>query len=127
MANRTILIVDDSKTIRTSLTFTLTKEGYEVVAAEDGQYGIERLNELNGASRKPSMIITDINMPRMDGIEFIKTVKKIDEFKFIPIVVLSTESQDEKKMEGRKAGAAGWIVKPYTAESLIGVVRKFVK
>ncbi len=127
MSNKTILIVDDSKTIRTSLTFTLSKEGYEVVAAEDGQFGIDRLNEMIGQSRKPSMIITDINMPRMDGISFIKAVKQLDQFKFIPIVVLSTESQDEKKMEGKKAGAAGWIVKPYTAESLIGVVRKFVK
>ena len=125
--NKMILIVDDSKTIRTSLTFTLSKEGYEVVAAEDGENGITRLNELFDQQKKPAMIITDINMPKMDGITFIKEVKKLDAFKFIPIVVLSTESQDDKKLEGRRAGAAGWIVKPYTAETLVGVVRKFVR
>lgn len=125
--NKMILIVDDSKTIRTSLTFTLSKEGYEVVAAEDGEIGISRLNELFDQQRKPAMIITDINMPNMDGITFIKEVKKLDAFKFIPIVVLSTESQDDKKMEGKRAGAAGWIVKPYTADTLVGVVRKFVR
>ncbi|MCK8816825.1 response regulator [Natroniella sulfidigena] len=125
--SKLIVAVDDSKTIRASLEYTLTKEGYEVVLAKDGQEGVEKLKELKEELKKPAMIITDINMPRMDGIEFIKEAKKMSFFKFTPILVLTTESQDKKKMEGKKAGAAGWLVKPFKQEQLLGVIQKFVK
>ncbi len=125
--NKFIFVLDDSKTVRASLEYTLSKGGYEVVAAVDGQDGLERLQELGNKGKKPAMIITDINMPRMDGITFIKEVKKNTALKFIPILVLTTESQEQKKMEGKNAGAAGWLVKPFKPEQLIAVVKKFVK
>lgn len=125
--NKLIFIVDDSRTVRASLEYTLSKEGYEVVAAEDGQDGVSRLEQLGSQAKRPAMIITDINMPRMDGITFIKEIKKKPAFKFIPVLVLTTESQEQKKMEGKNAGAAGWLVKPFKPEQLIGVVKKFVR
>ena len=125
--SKLIFVVDDSKTVRASLEYTLGKGGFEVVAAEDGVDGVEKLDKLGNQGKKPAMIITDINMPRMDGIEFIKEVKKKPAFKFLPILVLTTESQQEKKMEGKQAGAAGWLVKPFKPDQLIGVIRKFIK
>ncbi len=125
--SKCIFVVDDSKTVRASLEYTLGKGGFEVVAAQDGQDGVDRLQELESKGKRPAMIITDINMPRMDGIAFIKEVKKKPAFKFVPILVLTTESQDQKKLEGKNAGAAGWLVKPFKPEQLIGVVKKFVK
>ena len=126
MANL-IFVVDDSKTVRASLEYTLGKGGYDVASAENGSDGLNRLEQLGGQGKRPAMIITDINMPIMDGITFIKEVKKKPAYKFIPILVLTTESQDQKKMEGKNAGAAGWLVKPFKPEQLIGVVKKFVK
>ncbi|MCK8823893.1 response regulator [Fuchsiella alkaliacetigena] len=122
-----ILIVDDSQTVRASLKYTLEKNDFGVIAAEDGQEGLDKLAELKSQGKKPAMIITDINMPIMDGITFTKEVKKQASFKFIPILVLTTESQESKKMEGKEAGAAGWLVKPFKPEQLIGVIKKFVK
>ena len=122
-----IFVVDDSKTVRASLEYTLKKGGYEVVAAVDGQDGLDKLQRLQKKGQLPEMIITDINMPRMDGITFIHEVKKRPKWKFLPILVLTTESQQSKKMEGKRAGASGWLVKPFKPEQLIGVVRKFVK
>ncbi len=125
--NKLIFAVDDSKTVRASVKYTLEKNNYEIVLAEDGKDGLEKLDSLKAKGKKPAMIITDINMPRMGGIEFIKSVKQKSDFKFIPVLVLTTESQDQKKMEGKKAGAAGWLVKPFEPKQLIGVVEKFVK
>ena len=125
--SKLIFVVDDSKTVRASLSYTLGKEGYEVVAAEDGLEGINNLSLLDKQGKRPAMIITDINMPNMDGISFIKEVKKNMALKFVPILVLTTESQDAKKMEGKNAGASGWLVKPFMPDQLIGVVKKFVK
>ena len=125
--SKLIFVVDDSKTVRASLSYTLSKEGYEVVAAEDGLDGIKNLSHLDKQGKRPAMIITDINMPNMDGISFIKEVKKNMALKFVPILVLTTESQDAKKMEGKNAGASGWLVKPFMPDQLIGVVKKFVK
>ncbi|MFW5787138.1 MAG: response regulator [Halanaerobiales bacterium] len=125
--NKLILAVDDSRTVRASLQYTLSKNGYEVELAENGQEGLELLHDLSDKRKKPAMIISDINMPVMDGIEFIKEVKSKIKFKFIPILVLTTESQKKKKMEGKEAGAAGWLVKPFEEEQLLGVVKKFVK
>ena len=122
-----IFAVDDSKTVRASLKYTLEKNGYEVMLAEDGAEGVKALEEMKKQGQKPAMIITDINMPQMDGITFIKEVKQMSTFKFIPILVLTTESQEAKKMEGKKAGATGWLVKPFKPEQLINVVQKLVK
>jgi two-component system chemotaxis response regulator CheY len=124
--SKTILIVDDSATLRASVNFVLTDAGYEVIQAKDGQEGIEKLEECKRSERKINMIISDINMPVMDGITFIKDVKKGD-FRFVPILILTTESENAKKMEGKAAGASGWLVKPFKPEQLLWVVKKFVR
>jgi len=124
--SKTILIVDDSATLRASVNFVLTDAGYEVIQAKDGSEGIEKLEECSRSERKINMIISDINMPVMDGITFIKEVKKGD-FRFVPILILTTESENAKKMEGKAAGASGWLVKPFKPEQLLWVVKKFVR
>jgi two-component system chemotaxis response regulator CheY len=125
MGGKVILIVDDSSTLRASVEFTLSEAGYTVLQAEDGNTGLTVLKGYEGRESELGMIITDINMPNMDGISFIKEVKKTA-FKFVPILVLTTESQDSRKMEGKDAGASGWLVKPFKPEQLTGVVAKFL-
>lgn len=120
---KTILIVDDSISMRQLVNFTLTSSGYNVVQAVNGKDAVAQLD--NGA--KIDMVITDLNMPEMDGIEFIKRVRRHSLYKFIPVVMLTTESKDSRKQDGRQAGASGWIVKPFTPEQLIDVVKKFVR
>jgi two-component system, chemotaxis family, chemotaxis protein CheY len=117
-----ILTVDDSASVRQMVSFTLRKAGYEVVEAVDGKDGLAKVS-----SGKFDLIITDLNMPNMDGIEMITAVRKLPGYSFIPILLLTTESQAEKKDAGRKAGATGWIVKPFNADQLIAVVPKLVK
>ena len=119
---RRILTVDDSSSIRQMVSFTLRKAGYEVVEAVDGKDGLAE-----GSGGKFDLIITDLNMPIMDGIEMIGAVRKLPGYSFIPILMLTTESQAEKKDAGRKAGATGWIVKPFNADQLIAVIQKLVK
>ena len=119
---KTILIVDDSNTARASVEYTLKKGSYEVLSADDGTSGLDVL----GKSPTVDMIITDLNMPKMDGIEFIKNVRKFDQYKYTPILMLTTESQDEKKMEGKAAGASGWLVKPFNPTQLLDVVKRFL-
>lgn len=121
MATRRILAVDDSVSIRKSISFILGQEGFEVVEAENGSDG---LNKSKG--EKFGLIITDINMPIMDGIQFIKELRSTVEHKFTPIIVLTTENQDSKMQEGKAAGATGWIVKPFSSEKLIAVVKKII-
>ncbi|MBO5124797.1 MAG: response regulator [Spirochaetaceae bacterium] len=121
MATRRILAVDDSVSIRKSISFILGQEGFEVVEAENGSDG---LNKSKG--EKFGLIITDINMPIMDGIQFIKELRSTAEHKFTPIIVLTTENQDSKMQEGKAAGATGWIVKPFSSEKLIAVVKKII-
>ncbi len=125
--SKLIVAVDDSRTVRASLKYTLKKHDYEIEMAENGKEGLKLLEKLASQGKKPGMIISDINMPVMGGIEFIKEVKSDRKFKFIPVLVLTTESQQSKKMEGKKAGAAGWLVKPFDEKQLLGVVKKFVK
>ncbi len=115
-----VLIVDDSSAIRQSISFVLQQSGYEVVEANDGLDGLEKLK----ASGPVDLIITDVNMPNMDGISMIKKVREKEEWKFLPIIVLTTESQGSKMNEGKEAGATGWIVKPFSAEKLLSVVKK---
>jgi two-component system, chemotaxis family, chemotaxis protein CheY len=117
--NKTILTVDDSKSIRQVVSFTLQEAGYNVIEACDGQ---DALNKINGSSLH--MVVTDLNMPNLDGIGLIKKLRTDQNHKFIPIIMLTTESQSEKKMEGKTAGATGWIVKPFKPEQLLAVVKK---
>ncbi len=118
MAKR-IMTVDDSASIRQMVSFTLKGAGYEVVEAVDGK---DALTKVNGTP--VNMVITDLNMPNLDGIGLIRALRGRPDFKFVPIVMLTTESQDTKKQEGRAAGATGWIVKPFQAEQLLQVVKK---
>jgi two-component system chemotaxis response regulator CheY len=113
-----ILIVDDSETVRQVLQLALGNAGYEVVQAEDG---FDALAKLSGA--QIDMLITDLNMPNMDGLELIKKVREEGKHRFTPIVMLTTESSEGKKKAGREAGAAGWIIKPFKPEQLLKVVK----
>ena len=119
---RRILSVDDSTSIRQMVNFTLGKAGYEVVEAVDGKDGLDK-----AGAGKFDLIITDLNMPNMDGIQMMTAVRKLPGYTFTPILMLTTESQAEKKDAGRKAGATGWIVKPFNADQLITVIQKLVK
>lgn len=114
---RTVLIVDDAATMRKMVSYTLNGGGYETVEAGDG---VEALDAING--RLIDLIITDINMPRMDGIEFTRQARRMLSGRPVPILVLTTESEPEKKIQARTAGATGWIVKPFQQEQLLAVV-----
>jgi two-component system chemotaxis response regulator CheY len=116
-----ILAVDDSASIRQMVKFTLVKAGYEVMEAVDGKNGLD-----TAGRQKFDLIITDLNMPNMDGIEMITALRKLSGYGFTPILMLTTESQAEKKESGRKAGATGWIVKPFNSDQLIGVVQRLI-
>lgn len=118
MAKR-ILTVDDSASIRQVVKFTLSGAGYEVFEAVDGK---DALAKLNGAS--VHLIITDLNMPNLDGLGLIRAVRSTPSHKFTPILMLTTESMDSKKQEGKAAGATGWIVKPFTPDQLLAVVKR---
>lgn len=121
MADKKVLAVDDSATIITSISFVLKEAGYEVVEAVDGVDGLAKAN-----ADKFNLVITDINMPNMDGIEMIKQLRSTEGYKFTPIIALTTESQDSKMQEGKAAGATGWIVKPFTSEKLLAIVKKII-
>ena len=118
---KTILILDDSAPIRQVVSIALRGAGYEVIEAKDGIDGIDKLN-----GQKLNLIITDVNMPRMDGITFVKEVKKMPRYKFTPIIILTTESQEQKKQEGRAAGAKAWVVKPFQPPQLLNAVAKLI-
>ena len=117
--SKRILAVDDSPSIRKMLGFTLRSAGYEVVEAEDGQDGLEmaRLGPVN-------LVLTDQNMPRMDGLTLVKSLRALPEYKTAPILMLTTESSDQMKAQGRAAGATGWMVKPFDPARLLDVVKK---
>ena len=114
-----ILTVDNSRTMRDMLRLALTGAGFEVVQAVDGVDGLGVLEREN-----PELVITDINMPKMDGFGFIEGARKIDRFRVVPILVLTTESDPEKKMRAKTAGATGWIVKPFDPVKLVDVIRR---
>ncbi|MCE7027405.1 MULTISPECIES: response regulator [Jiella] len=118
---RTILTIDDSRTMREMLKVTLASSGFTVVQAEDGQHGIE---VLEGMEIEPDVIITDINMPRKDGFQFIEEVRADASRRAIPILVLTTESDAEKKQRARLAGATGWIVKPFDPTKLVDAINR---
>ncbi len=118
---KTIITVDDSASVRQMVGFTLKEAGYQVIEASDGRDAVSKMN-----GRQINLVVTDLNMPNMDGIELIKNVRANPAYKFIPILMLTTESQTEKKVEGKKAGATGWIIKPFQPEQLLNVVRKVI-
>ena len=118
----TIMTVDDTASMRQMISFTLGSVGYEVIQAVDGAEALKLAQD-----RKVDLVIADVNMPNMDGITLVKSLRALDSYKFTPILMLTTESQAAKKQEGKAAGASGWIVKPFTPEKLLGVIKKFVK
>ncbi len=119
--SKTILAVDDSRSIRDMVRFALEPLGYAIVEAEDGVEGLERLE-----AEKVDLVITDLNMPNMNGIEFITEVRGRDKFQGLPMVMLTTEGQAETMRAGKKAGASGWIVKPFNELQLELTVKKFI-
>ena len=114
-----ILAVDDSASMRQMVTFTLKGAGYDVTEAKDGA---EALNIAKG--KKFNLVITDVNMPNMDGISLTRELRALADYKFTPILTLTTESSDDKKRAGKQAGATGWIVKPFNPDQLIATVKK---
>lgn len=117
---KTILVVDDSVTMVLSLKTTLTMNGFEVQTAGNGQEALDKLN----SGLKPNLILTDINMPVMGGMELIGQVRSLPGLKFVPILTLTTESETSKRDEGKRAGATGWLVKPVSGNDLVAVIRK---
>jgi two-component system chemotaxis response regulator CheY len=113
-----IMTVDDSPTIRQMLGMALKGAGYEVVEAENGKDALSKLE-----SEKVSMLITDLNMPEMNGIDLIRSVRQSPGLRFLPIIMLTTETQEAKRQAGKAAGASGWIVKPFKPEQLLKVVQ----
>jgi two-component system chemotaxis response regulator CheY len=118
---KTILIVDDSLTLRTAVRIALMDAGYEVIEAEDGKAGLARLD-----GRKYHLVISDVNMPNLDGFGFVEAMKQFTAYKYTPVIMLTTEVSDDKKERGRAAGAKAWIVKPFLPPQLINVVSKLV-
>jgi len=116
----TILVVDDSATMVMSLKTTLAMNGFQVETANNGQLALDKLK----SGFKPNLILTDVNMPVMGGLEFIGKARALSGFRFIPILTLTTESQAAKRDEGRRLGATGWLVKPVAAEDLIKVIKQ---
>lgn len=121
MAKR-ILIVDDSASIRKVVSITLKGAGFDVIEASDGR---DALSKLSG--QRVHLMISDVNMPNMDGISFLKEVKALPEYKFTPVIMLTTESAEEKKKQGQDAGAKAWVVKPFQPDQMLAAVNKLVQ
>ena len=121
---KSILIVDDSESIRELVGSTLEDAGYTVTRGVNGQDG---LKQLEGIKEDVNLIITDLNMPVMDGIQLVKEVRKMESYKYLPIIILTTETQIMKKNEAKEVGATGWIVKPFDKERLLAVVKKVIR
>ena len=119
---KTIMAVDDSASLRQMVSLVLSEGGFDVVEAVDG---VDALTKMNG--REVNLFLTDLNMPNMDGLEFTRQVRAIPQYKFVPIVLLTTESNPEKKQQGKAAGATGWIVKPFDPAQLLAVVNKVMR
>lgn len=118
---KTILIVDDSASVRQVVSISLKQAGYDVVDAVDGE---DALGKLDG--RKLHLVISDVNMPRLDGIGFLTKMKAMPAYRFTPVIMLTTEAGDAKKQQGREAGAKAWVVKPFQPEQLLGAVAKLI-
>lgn len=118
---KTILIVDDSSSLRKAVQIALQGAGYDVVEAEDGKHALTKLD-----GRKYHLVISDVNMPNLDGYGFVQAMKQMAAYKYTPVVMLTTESGDDKKERGRQVGAKAWIVKPFLPPQLLTVVSKLV-
>lgn len=122
--SKTILVIDDATSVRMSVAMSLQEEGYDILEAVNGEDALSRLD-----GRNIDMMICDVNMPKMDGITFLRTIKNdkaYSSYKFTPIIMLTTEAGDDKKEEGKKAGAKAWLVKPFKPDKLIESVKKLV-
>ncbi len=119
---KTVLVVDDSASLRQVVSIALKGAGYDVLEASDGK---DALSKLSGQQRV-HLIISDVNMPNMDGISLVKAVKQLAQYKFTPIIMLTTESQEEKKREGQAAGAKAWVVKPFQPAQMLAAVSKLL-
>jgi two-component system chemotaxis response regulator CheY len=118
---KTVLSVDDSGSIRQMVSFTLKSSGYEVIEAIDGQDGLDKAK-----AKTVDLVLTDQNMPRMDGLTLIKTLRSMPAYRSVPILMLTTESGDAMKAQGKAAGATGWLVKPFDPQKLLEVVKKVI-
>ncbi len=119
--SKTIMVVDDSPSVRQMMSFTLENAGYAVVEAEDGE---DALKKLVGST--VNMIVTDLNMPNINGFELIRSIRSKSDHKYIPIVVLTTEYHESKKKKSKEAGATGWITKPFKPDQLLDVIKRVI-
>ena len=119
---KTVLVVDDSASLRQVVGIALKGAGYNVIEACDGVDGLAKL----AAADKVHLIISDVNMPNMDGIQFVKTLKQKPEYKFSPVIMLTTEAEEEKKREGQAAGAKAWVIKPFQPQQMLAAVSKLI-
>lgn len=119
--SKIILTVDDSPSIRQMVSFTLKSAGYEIIEAVDGQDGLDKAR-----SKSVNLILSDQNMPKMDGLTMIKALRGLPQYKTVPILMLTTESSDAMKAQGKAAGATGWLVKPFDPQKLLEVVKKVI-
>ncbi|MDX1694634.1 MAG: response regulator [Ketobacteraceae bacterium] len=117
----TILAVDDSASMRQMVSFTLQGAGYDVIEASDGQEALDKAR-----NQSVDLVLSDVNMPVMDGITLIKNLRTLDTYKYTPILMLTTESAGDKKQEGKAAGATGWIVKPFNPDQLVNTIKKVI-
>ena len=118
---KTILVIDDSVSIQQMVAFTLKSEGYAVIEAADGVEGLAQAN-----AHDIDLVLTDLNMPNMDGMELLKALRGNPKYATTPILILTTESDDEQKMKGKEAGASGWLVKPFDPQRLVAIVKRFL-
>ncbi|MEM8926046.1 MAG: response regulator [Actinomycetota bacterium] len=118
-----ILAVDDSASMRMLVSSTLSDAGFDVVEAVDGQDALDKAKTATGID----LVLTDVNMPRMDGIELIRQLRQLPSYKFTPMLMLTTESGADKKAQGKEAGATGWIVKPFSPDQLIATIKRVVR
>lgn len=120
--SKTVLIVDDSASLRQVVKIALRGAGYEVIEACDGADALVKLT-----GQRVHLVISDINMPNMDGIAFVRELKKLDAYRFTPVILLTTESADEKKREGQAAGAKAWVVKPFAPQQMLSAVSQLIQ
>lgn len=121
MADKTVLIVDDSNSLRQTVKIALSSSGYAVIEAEDGKKALDLCD-----GRKIHLVISDVNMPNMDGFTFVRAMKQKMAYKFTPVIMLTTEASDDKKKQGQEAGAKAWVVKPFQPAQLLNAVTKLI-
>ncbi|ARN74657.1 response regulator [Oceanicoccus sagamiensis] len=119
--SKTIMIVDDSSSIRTLVSMCLKNAGYTVMEAENGRVALDKLS-----ASSAQLVISDVNMPVMDGIEFVTELKKLPDYRFTPVLMLTTESEADKREAGKKAGARAWVVKPFKEDQMLTTVKKLI-